>query len=93
MGSMATRKLLLIIVFMFKDFFGGDFITLLFYVDDILIVCYNASRIAMLKDLGPTKQVLGIRLTHDREAKSYGYHKRGALRKYFKVLIWIELRW
>ncbi|KAL4296424.1 hypothetical protein GQ457_12G004830 [Hibiscus cannabinus] len=62
-----------------KKFFGDDFIILLLYVDDMLIVGRNASRIDKLKqelsksfamkDLGPAKQILGIRLTRDREAK------------------------
>ncbi|GMI77270.1 cysteine-rich RLK (RECEPTOR-like protein kinase) 8 [Hibiscus trionum] len=62
-----------------KRFFGDDFIILLLYVDDMLIVGCNASRIDKLKqelsksfamkDLGPSKQNLGIRLTRDRKAK------------------------
>ncbi|KAG8481286.1 hypothetical protein CXB51_026104 [Gossypium anomalum] len=60
-------------------FSGDDFIILLLYVDDMLIVGQNASRIEKLKqelsksfamkDLGPAKQILGIRLTRDRKAK------------------------
>ncbi|GMI87287.1 cysteine-rich RLK (RECEPTOR-like protein kinase) 8 [Hibiscus trionum] len=62
-----------------KIFSGDDFIILLLNVDDMLIVGRNASRIDKLKqelsksfamkDLGPTKQILGIRLTRDRKAK------------------------
>lgn len=62
-----------------KRFSGDDFIILLLYVDDMLIVGQNASRIEKLKqelsksfamkDLGPAKQILGIRLTRDRKAK------------------------
>ena len=56
-----------------------DFIILLLYVDDMLIVGKTAGRIAQLKqqlskcfamkDLGPTKQILGIRIHRDRVAK------------------------
>ncbi|GMJ02116.1 cysteine-rich RLK (RECEPTOR-like protein kinase) 8 [Hibiscus trionum] len=61
-----------------KRFSGDDFIILLLHVDDMLIVGRNSSRIDKLKqelskffamkDLGPTKQILGIRLTRDRKA-------------------------
>ncbi|GMI87286.1 cysteine-rich RLK (RECEPTOR-like protein kinase) 8 [Hibiscus trionum] len=57
-----------------KIFSGDDFIILLLNVDDMLIVGRNASRIDKLKqelsksfamkDLGPTKQILGIRSKH-----------------------------
>ncbi|GJU02467.1 putative RNA-directed DNA polymerase [Tanacetum coccineum] len=56
-----------------------DFIILLLYVDDMLIVGKNIGRIAQLKrdlsksfsvkDLGPTKQIIGIRILCDRGAK------------------------
>ena len=59
--------------------FGDDFIILLLYVDDTLIVSKNAKRITQLKlelsksfamkDLGPAKQILGIRITRDRASK------------------------
>ena len=62
-----------------RRFSGGDFIILLLYVDDMLIVGRDASKINILKqelsesfemkDLGPAKQILGIKLTHDRKAK------------------------
>ena len=56
-----------------------DFIILLLYIDDMLIVSHNASYIGKLKqelsksfamkDLGLAKQILGIRITRDRMAK------------------------
>ena len=62
-----------------RRFSSGDFIILLLYVDDMLIVGRDASKINILKqelsesfemkDLGPAKQILGIKLTHDRKAK------------------------
>jgi hypothetical protein len=55
------------------------FIILLLYVDDILIVGSNFSRIKnskkklsksfIMKDLGPIKQTLGIRVIRDKKCK------------------------
>ncbi|GJY26434.1 putative RNA-directed DNA polymerase [Tanacetum coccineum] len=63
----------------FQRFGDDDFIILLLYVDDMLIVGKNIGRIAQLKqdlsksfamkDLGPAKQILGIRIFRDRGAK------------------------
>ena len=61
----------------FVQMFGeDDFIILCLYVDDMLIVGKNMSRIQELKiqlsksfamkDLGPAKQILGIRIVRDR---------------------------
>ena len=65
-------------VFMQK-FSDGDFIILLLYVDDMLIVGMNSSRIDKLKkqlsqsfamkDLGPAKQILGVRIHRSRKDK------------------------
>ncbi|CAL1361567.1 unnamed protein product [Linum trigynum] len=65
-------------VFM-KKFPDGDFIILLLYVDDMLIAGQNVSKINDLKkelsksfamkDLGPAKQILGVRIVRDRGAK------------------------
>ena len=65
-------------VFM-RKFSDGDFIILLLYVDDMLIVGKSISRINELKetlcesfamkDLGPARQILGVRIMRDREAK------------------------
>lgn len=62
-----------------KKFADGDFIILLLYVDDMLIVGKDTSRIDSLKkqlsksfamkDLGPAKQILGIQITRDRDSK------------------------
>ncbi|GKA81578.1 putative RNA-directed DNA polymerase, partial [Tanacetum coccineum] len=69
-----------------KSLYGfgdDDFIILLLYVDDMLIVGKNIGRIAQLKqdlsksfamkDLGPAKQILGIRIFRDRGAKKFAY--------------------
>jgi len=63
-------------VFM-KRFSDGNFIILLLYVDDILIVDHDAKKIQILKEelnkffamknLGPTKQILGMKITCDRK--------------------------
>lgn len=63
-------------VFM-KKFFDGDFIILLLYVDDMLIIGHDAGKIERLKkelgksfamkDLGPAKQILGMKITRDRK--------------------------
>lgn len=58
--------------------FGNDFIILLLYVDDMLIVGKDISEIVRLKkelsksfamkDLGPAKQILGMRIFRERKA-------------------------
>lgn len=63
----------------FQRFSNDDFIILLLYVDDMLIVGRNSSRIDRLKkqlsksfamkDLGPAKKILGIRICRDRVNK------------------------
>ena len=62
-----------------KSFSNNDFIILLLYVDDMLIVGKDISKINRLKkqlgvsfamkDLGATKQILGIRIIQDRKEK------------------------
>jgi hypothetical protein len=62
-----------------QKFPDGDFIILLLYVDDMLIVGMNSSRIDRLKkqlsqsfamkDLGPAKQILGVRIQRSRKDK------------------------
>ena len=62
----------------FRKFPDGNFIILLLYVDDMLIVGQDAERISTLKkdlsksfdmkDLGPAKQILGMEIARDRKA-------------------------
>lgn len=62
-----------------RNFSDNDFIILLLYVDDMLIVGQDASRVDRLKqdlsksfsmkDLGPAKQILGMKILRDRKAK------------------------
>ena len=59
-----------------KRYVSGDFLILLLYVDDMLIVGQDRIKIGSLKkdlsksftmkDLGSTKQILGMRITRDR---------------------------
>jgi transposase InsO family protein len=79
MGEQGYRKTTSDHCVFFQRFGDDDFIILLLYVDDMLIVGKNTGRIAQLKrelsksfamkDLGPAKQILGIRITRDRGAK------------------------
>ena len=60
-------------------FFDDDFVILFLYVNDILITGRNVSRIDRLKkqlsksfsmkDLGPAKKIVGIRIERDRALK------------------------
>ncbi|GMH21889.1 hypothetical protein Nepgr_023732 [Nepenthes gracilis] len=60
-------------------FSENDFVILLLYVDDMLVIEQNSARIKELKeqlgqsftmkDLGPVNQILGIRIFHDRGDK------------------------
>ncbi|CAH9113366.1 unnamed protein product [Cuscuta europaea] len=79
MGEQHYRKTTSDHCVFFQRFGDDDFIILLLYVDDMLIVGKNAERITHLKmqlsksfamkDLGPAKQILGIRITRDRALK------------------------
>ncbi|XP_060672707.1 wall-associated receptor kinase-like 10 [Ziziphus jujuba] len=60
-----------------QKFSGGNFIALLLYVDDMLIVGQDAMKISKLKkalsksfdmkDLGPAQQILGMQIIRDRK--------------------------
>ena len=62
-----------------RQFSNGKFIILLLYVDDMLIVGPKANMVGSLKkelfksfdmkDLGPTRQILGMHILRDRKAK------------------------
>ena len=62
-----------------KRYDEGDFLILLLYVDDMLIVRQDARKIMSLKkalgksfaikDLGPAKQILGMHIVRDRTKK------------------------
>ncbi|GJR21154.1 putative RNA-directed DNA polymerase [Tanacetum coccineum] len=79
----------------FQRFGDDDFIILLLYVDDMLIVGKNIGRIAQLKqdlsksfamkDLGPAKQILGIRIFRDRGAKKLHISQEQYMRRCTQV--------
>ena len=60
-----------------RKFFDDDFIILLLYVDDMLIIGHDSSKIDRLKrelsksfsmkDLGLAKQILGMKISRDRK--------------------------
>ncbi|GKV52757.1 hypothetical protein SLEP1_g59325 [Rubroshorea leprosula] len=62
-----------------RQWYHGDFLILLLYVDDMLIVGHDTKKIATLKtylsksfsmkDLGPAKQILGMKIFRDRKNK------------------------
>ena len=62
-----------------KRYDNGDFIILLLYVDDMLIVGYDKSKITNLKkalrkslamkDLGHANQILGMKIVRDRSKR------------------------
>jgi ATP-binding cassette subfamily B (MDR/TAP) protein 1 len=74
-----------------QRFSGDEFIMLLLYVDDILIVGKNVSRIARLKkelsksfamkDLGLTKCILGMRIERDRKSNKLYLSKEKYIEK------------
>ena len=76
MGEQGYKKTSLDHCVFVRRFSDDDFIILLLYVDDMLIVGKNASRIDELKkqlsksfamkDLGHAKQILGMRITRSR---------------------------
>ena len=59
------------------NFSDDDFIILLLYIDDMLIIGHDSSKIDRLKrelsksfamkDLRSTKQILGMKISHDRK--------------------------
>ena len=79
MGEQGYRKTTSNHCVFMQKFSNDDFVILLLYVDDILIVGRNVSRIDKLKkqlsksfsmkDLGPAKKILGIRIERDRASK------------------------
>ena len=88
--SKVTRRLLLIIVYLLS-FSNDDFIILLLYVDDMLIVGKDISRIDRLKktlgesfamkDLGAAKRILGICISCDRREKKIYLSQEQYIRK------------
>ena len=79
-----------------RKFSDDDFIILLLYVDDMLIISHDSNKIDRLKrelsksfamkDLGSMKQILGMKISHDRKNRSFGYLKKATLRRFLKDL-------
>jgi len=75
-----------------KKYASGDFIILLLFVDDMLIIGHDQKKIVTLRkalsksfamnDLGSAKQILGIKITRDRSKDYYGCPKRDMLKSY-----------
>ena len=80
-----------------QKFSDNDFIILLLYVDDMLIVGKNTSKIDELKkelcqsfsmkDLGHAKQILGMRITRLRDKRKIYYPRRSTLNAYWSTSI------
>ena len=78
-----------------KNFFDGDFIIFLLYIDDMLIVDHNAMKIDMLqrelsksfamKDLDPARQILGMKISRDRQNENFGCFRKNTLRRCLQV--------
>ena len=77
-----------------KNFAEGDFLILLLYVDDMLIVGRDSNKIVDLKaslsksfamkDLGPAKQILGMRISRDRKNKKLWISQEKYIEKVLK---------
>ncbi|VVA10754.1 PREDICTED: Retrovirus-related Pol poly from [Prunus dulcis] len=77
-----------------KRFDDGEFIILLLYVDDMLIVGQNSDKISKLKkelsksfamkDLGPAKQILGMSISRDRKNRKLRLSQESYIEKVLK---------
>ena len=85
-----------------KKFSDGDFVILFLYVDDMLIVGRDTNKIEklkrdftksfLMKDLGPNKQILGMKITRDRASKKLWLSQENILRKFLRDLTWPSVR-
>lgn len=77
-----------------KKHSSDDFIIFLLYIDDMLIIRYDARKIEELKKelnksfamkkLRTTKKILGMKISPDRKMGSYGYLKKATVRSFLK---------
>ncbi|CAL9016331.1 unnamed protein product [Prunus brigantina] len=77
-----------------KRFDDGEFIILLLYVDDMLIVGQNSDKISKLKkelsksfamkDLGPAKRILGMSISRDRKNRKLRLSQESYIEKVLK---------
>ena len=75
----------------FRNLNSGDQISLLLYVDDILIACKHRAEVEKLKtelmavfeikDLGPTAKILGMQIKRDKHAKTLFLTQSGYLKR------------
>ena len=86
-----------------QKFSDDDFIVLLLYVDDMLIIGQNVCRINNLKkqlnksftmkDLGPAKQILGMKIIRDRGIKKLWLSQEKYIDKVLQRSIWTRQKW
>ena len=77
-----------------RQFLNGKFIILLLYVDDMLIVGQDVNMVGSLKkelfksfdikDLGLTRQILGMQILCDMKAKKLWLPQRSTLNGYLR---------
>ena len=77
-----------------RKFFDDDFIILLLYVDDMMIIGHDSSKIDRLKkelsksfamkDLGSAKQILGMKISHDRKNRKLWLSQESYIEKVFE---------
>ena len=80
-----------------KKFSDSDFVILLLYVDDMLIVGHDAAKIKKLKrelsksfamkDLGPAKKILGMKIIRDRKKKELWLSQERYIEKVLEIFI------
>ena len=81
----------------YVKWFGENFILLLLYVDDMLILGKDMSIISKLKKelsnsfvmkvLGPAKQILGMQISRDRRAKRIWLSQERYIERYWRGLV------
>ncbi|KAL9263458.1 Retrovirus-related Pol polyprotein from transposon TNT 1-94-like protein [Drosera capensis] len=77
-----------------KKFNGGDVLYLSLYVDDMLLACRSMEKINMvkralatqfsMKDLGATKQILGMKIIRDRKERKLWLSHEEYIKKVLK---------
>ena len=77
-----------------RNYSDDGFIILMLYVDDMLIIDHDPSKIDKLKrelnksfamkDLGHEKQILCIKISRERNMRSYGFLKKATLGRFLK---------
>ena len=86
-----------------KKFDGGDFVILLLYVDDMLIVGHDQTKIRMLKkalnqsfsmkDLGSVRQILGIHIVWDQTKKLLWLSQEKYMTKVLQRFSMADAKW